>query len=54
MSLIVWGGLALTLLAGLGSGNCFLPMKFVRRWQFENIWLVFSLVSLAVVPWALA
>ena len=54
MPAAVWGGIALTLLAGLGSGNCLLPMKFARRWQWENLWLVFSLVSLVVVPWALA
>ena len=47
-------GLALTLLAGLGSGNCMLPLKFARRWKWENLWLVFSLVSLLIVPWALA
>ncbi len=50
----VWTGLALTLLAGLGSGNCMLPMKFARRWQWENLWLIFSLVSLVIVPWGLA
>jgi L-rhamnose-H+ transport protein len=54
MPSIVWGGLALTLLAGLSSGNCMLPMKFARRWQWENIWLVFSLFSLFILPWAMA
>lgn len=47
-------GLTLTLLAGLMSGNCMLPMKFSRGWQWENIWLVFSVVSLILLPWALA
>jgi L-rhamnose-H+ transport protein len=54
MPAIVWVGLALTLLAGLCSGNSMLPMKFARRWQWENIWLIFSLFSLVVIPWALA
>ena len=31
-----------------------LPMKFARRWPWENTWLVFSVVSLVVLPWALA
>ncbi len=31
-----------------------LPMKFARRWQWENTWLIFSLFSLVVIPWALA
>jgi L-rhamnose-H+ transport protein len=47
-------GIALALLAGLMSGNCMLPMKFTRNWKWENTWLVFSLVSLVVLPWALA
>jgi L-rhamnose-H+ transport protein len=47
-------GIALTLLAGLMSGNCMLPMKFNRSWKWENIWLIFSVVSLIVLPWALA
>ena len=54
MSTVVLEGLSLTLLAGLFSGNCMLPMKFARRWQWENVWLVFSIVSLLILPWALA
>jgi len=54
MSIEVWTGLALTVLAGLLSGNCMLPMKFAKRWPFEATWLVFSVVSLVVLPWALA
>lgn len=47
-------GIGLTMVAGLMSGNCMLPMKFARSWKWEHIWLVFSLVSLLVIPWALA
>jgi L-rhamnose-H+ transport protein len=54
MSTSLFIGLALTLVAGLMSGNCMLPMKFARRWKWENIWLVFSVVSLVILPWALA
>ena len=36
------------------SGNCMLPMKFARRWQWENLWLVFCIVSLVILPWTLA
>ena len=54
MSTVVLGGLGLTLVAGLLSGNCMLPMKFARRWQWENVWLVFSMVSLVILPWTLA
>jgi len=54
MNAEVWFGLALTLIAGLLSGNCMLPMKFAERWPWENTWLVFSLVSLVILPWGLA
>jgi len=54
MTARLWTGFALTLLAGCLAGNCMLPMKFARRWPWESVWLVFSIVSLAVIPWALA
>jgi len=47
-------GILLTLLAGLMSGNCMLPVKFTKSWKWENVWLVFSVVSLVILPWALA
>jgi multidrug transporter EmrE-like cation transporter len=47
-------GVALTMVAGLMSGTCMLPLKFVRSWKWENVWLVFSLTSLVVIPWMLA
>jgi len=50
----LWIGFPLTLIAGLLAGNCMLPMKFARRWRWENVWLVFSLVSLVILPWLLA
>jgi len=36
------------------AGNCMLPMKFSRSWQWENTWLVFSITSLVILPWMLA
>src|SRR5580692_12536915 len=36
------------------AGNCMLPLKFNRTWQWENTWLVFSIVSLVILPWMLA
>jgi L-rhamnose-H+ transport protein len=47
-------GILLTLLAGLMSGNCMLPVKFTKSWKWENVWLIFSVVSLVILPWALA
>jgi L-rhamnose-proton symport protein (RhaT) len=47
-------GIVLTMIAGLMSGNCMLPLKFTRSWKWENVWLVFSVLSLVILPWALA
>jgi len=54
MSVEIWIGIALTMLAGMMAGNCMLPSKFVKRWNWENLWLVFTLVSLVIGPWTLA
>jgi L-rhamnose-H+ transport protein len=47
-------GLALAIASGVLSGACMFPLKFPRRWRWENTWLVFSIVSLLVVPGTLA
>jgi L-rhamnose-H+ transport protein len=47
-------GVLLVMIAGLMSGTCMLPSKFAHVWKWENIWLVFSVVSLIVIPWILA
>jgi len=49
-----WIGILLILVAGVMAGDCMLPLKWSRKWQWENTWLVFSLVSLLVLPWMLA
>src|SRR5258707_12885419 len=50
----VVAGVSLVMVAGLMSGSCMLPSKFVRAWKWENVWLVFSVVSLVIIPWMLA
>ncbi len=50
MSTSVWIGLGLSLVAGLMAGICMLPSKFVKRWQWENMWFLFTLVSLVAAP----
>ena len=46
-------GVTLVIAAGFMSGNCMLPSKFLRSWRWENMWAVFSVFSLVVIPWAL-
>ncbi len=50
----VFGGVLLTMAAGTMAGNCLLPMKYLRRFAWENAWLIFSLVSLVLLPWLFA
>jgi len=47
------GGLVLAV-AGLMNGSFALPMKGMTRWQWENIWLVWSALALVLMPWAAA
>lgn len=54
MTADIWIGLALIFVAGISVGNCMLPMKYTKNWKWENTWLVFSLVSLVIIPWLLA
>jgi L-rhamnose-H+ transport protein len=54
MTATVLEGVGLTMIAGAMSGNCMLPSKFARRWKWENLWFVFSVASLLILPWALA
>lgn len=47
-------GIVIAMLGGFMAGNCMLPLEYLRRWRWENTWIVFSLVALIVVPWTLA
>jgi len=39
--------------AGLLQGVFAVPMKYARRWNYENIWLAFCISGMLVFPWAL-
>jgi len=43
-------GLALLLFAGGMNGSFTLPMKFTRRWAWENTWLVYTVFALGLFP----
>jgi L-rhamnose-H+ transport protein len=43
-------GLFLLVLAGAMNGSFTLPMKFTRKWAWENTWLVWTLFALGVLP----
>ncbi len=47
-------GILLAVGAGLMVGNCMLPLNYLRKWRWENAWIIFTLVALVLMPWALA
>lgn len=47
-------GILLAIFGGVMVGNCMLPLKYMRKWRWENVWIVFSLVALVLMPWAIA
>jgi L-rhamnose-H+ transport protein len=53
MSFAIWVGLAAVVLAGVLQGLFAVPMKYAPRWNYENIWLIFSLVGMVLLPWML-
>ena len=47
-------GLGAVLLGGVFQGSVLFPMKFTRRWQWENTWICFSTVAYLLLPWLMA
>ncbi len=43
-------GFVLLFCAGAMNGSFTLPMKFTRRWAWENTWLVWSVFALVIFP----
>lgn len=49
-----WLGIACVITAGMLNGSYALPMKKTVKWQFENVWLVYSVVAMLVLSWGIA
>lgn len=47
-------GILLYVLGGLSGAVFYLPFKKVKSWAWESYWMVYAIVGLVVVPWALA
>jgi len=47
-------GYLLVVAAGVLQGSFMVPMKFTRRWGWENTWLGFTTTAYLVWPWLLA
>lgn len=52
MNLLI--GAAIAIFAGSINGLFALPMKVMKKWQWENIWFPFSIVSFFVFPYIVA
>jgi L-rhamnose-H+ transport protein len=47
-------GLGWILVAGVTQGAFMLPMKAIRRWKFEHLWMAYSIVAFMILPIAIA
>lgn len=53
MSESQWVGILTVVVGGLCQGSFMLPMKWTRQWDWENVWLIFSLSAYLLCPWVL-
>ena len=44
-------GLLLVLSGGVLNGSFAVPMKRTSVWRWENIWLVYSVIGMVILPW---
>lgn len=43
-------GLLVLVVAGVTNGSFTLPMKFTRKWEWENTWLIYTIWALVIFP----
>ncbi len=47
-------GMATLIIAGVMNASFTIPMKYTRKWAWENTWLVWTIFALVVLPFATA
>jgi L-rhamnose-H+ transport protein len=47
-------GVILSLVAGILNGSFAAPTKYLKKWQWENIWSVWAVVAMFLFPWTIA
>src|ERR1700752_3954272 len=47
-------GIATLIVAGVTNASFTMPMKYARKWAWENTWLVWTLLALVVLPFSVA
>src|SRR5437588_11901084 len=48
------GAATLALGAGILNGSFATPTRFMSRWKWENVWALWALLAMFVLPWAVA
>jgi len=48
-SMLYWG-ISLAVLSGLMNGTFTLPMRYLSRWSWENVWALFVVVACLIMP----
>jgi L-rhamnose-H+ transport protein len=46
----LYAGVAFILISGVMAGSAAVPMKYARRWTWENVWLLFNGLALVAIP----
>jgi L-rhamnose-H+ transport protein len=49
-----WLGMAIIFCGGILNGGFALPLKYSKRWKWENTWSVFSVIGILLLPWFMA
>jgi L-rhamnose-H+ transport protein len=49
-----WAGIVTVLVAGIIMGSVLVPVKLVKKWAWENTWLVFAACAYLISPWIVA
>lgn len=53
MNSMLLAGALLAILSGMMNGSFTLPMRFLGRWEWENVWSLFIVVSCLLLPTAI-
>jgi len=51
---MVGAGFLTVLIAGVVQGSVLTPMPYLKKWSWENIWLVYATAAYLIFPWPFA
>ena len=50
--IMLFAALVLTIIAGLLNGSFATPTRYIKKWEDNSVWLVFSIFGMLIFPWA--